>query len=83
MKPIRQKRWGLKWLAKSRLDGRTEHLIWKDGEPLVFKTRREARNHAANRFGYIKDRPDLHAEPHGWTFPQVVRVEITIRLSLT
>ena len=75
MKPVI--RWGLRWRSKNRLDGEWTHLIFGgDRMPALFRTRAEARTYAEEVFGYIKQRPDLRKEPHGWTFPQPIRVSI-------
>lgn len=79
VKPYKQPAWALLWRSENRLDGVTRHLIiGPPYEIMLFRTRREARDYNANRFGYIKDRPDLQGEPHGWEMPQVVRVVVTI-----
>lgn len=64
--------WALKWRSKNRLAGKTEYLF---GD---FKTRAEARQHRDKEFGYIRHRPDLRCEPHGWKLPAVVRVRIIV-----
>lgn len=70
-------RWGLLWRSHNRLNGRTEHLIFQHGLPLLFLTRRQARQHAVEFYSYVK-RPDLRAEPHGWRMPVPVRVKISV-----
>lgn len=67
-------RWGLLWRSRNRLDGLSEHLIFKDCLPVLFVTRREAREYADTQYGYIRLRDDLRNEPHGWMMPSVVRV---------
>ena len=66
------KAWGCLWRSKNRLDGRTEYLMWTP----LFRTRRDCRRFIAEEFGYIRQRPDLRAEPHGWMVPRAVRVTI-------
>ena len=73
--------WGIQWRSENKLDGRQEHLMWDYGvTPLLFKTRREARKFCKARYGYIKDRPDLRVEPHGWKSARVVRVRVDWRV---
>jgi hypothetical protein len=72
-------RWGVQWYSVNRLDGITRRLIWGGGLPLLFRTRKDARDYVAERYGYIRHRPDLRAEPHGWRVPRAVRVEVTLR----
>ena len=82
------KGWAVKWISDNSLDGHREHLccdarlpsmIHHDGyRVLVFKSRHEARRYIKNRYGYIAKRPDLKAEPHGWSVPRAVRVQVTV-----
>lgn len=69
--------WGLLWRSKNRRDGVTEHLLYVDGVPLIFATKKEAQAYAQRQYGYIKTRPDLRREPHGWRMPKPVRVRIS------
>ena len=69
-------RWGGEWRSKNRLDGETRHILYEDCIPILFRTRREARAYIERTFGYIKTRPDLHVEPHGWRLPVAVRVAV-------
>jgi hypothetical protein len=73
--------WGIVWRSKNSLDGTREFLQWdrlhsRTG-PVMFETRREAREYRDKKYGYIKGRADLKAEPHGWKVPGVVRVRAT------
>jgi len=70
-------RWGLLWHQVNRLDGLNEHIMFRDGLPVLFCTRREARQWATKEYGYIKTRSDLRNEPHCWRVPQPVRVTVT------
>jgi hypothetical protein len=70
------KRWGLMWYSKNCLDGETRHLIYDNCIPVLFKTRREARDYANKRYGYIKTSPDLRGEPHGWRMPKAILVRV-------
>jgi hypothetical protein len=45
--------------------------------PVLFRTRAEARRWIEANHGYIRRRPDLQREPHGWRMPIAVRVEVT------
>jgi len=73
------KRWGALWRSRTFLHGQQNHLVinMKDGMPVLFHTRKDARAWIKQRYGYIKDRPDLMAEPHGWRMPIPVRVVIS------
>jgi hypothetical protein len=77
--------WALEWHADSDLDGCEKWLMvmnrWKeDGSRRItlFETRKEAREYRDAQYGYIKDRPDLKAQPHAWKLPSVVRVRMTV-----
>lgn len=70
-------RWGAEWYSNNHLDGETRHLIFHLGIPALFKTRREARAYIHKHYGYIKNRPDLRREPHGWRLPRPIRVEVS------
>jgi hypothetical protein len=72
------KRWGLLWRHRNRIEGEVRHLISRDGMPALFRTRREACEHARKHFGYIATRKDLRCEPFGWRMPVPVRVTVQI-----
>src|SRR3990167_3626913 len=70
--------WGVVWRSRNRRDGVSTHLLrWRDGTPAIFRTRRGARDWIIAEYGYIRTRPDLRAEPHGWRLPIAVRVRIS------
>lgn len=58
------------------MDGVRTHLIYKDRLPVLFRTRRAAREFIESDYGYIRERSYLKAEPHGWRMPIPVRVAI-------
>jgi len=70
------KKWGVVFHSDNKLDGHREHLICENCLPALFLTRSEARKFREENYGYIKRRPDLRAEPHGWKWPRIVRVNI-------
>lgn len=74
-------RWAVKWHSRNRLDGLTEHFVWTKGgnAPLLFRSRREARAHIREKWGYIATRADLRTEPHGWRLPRAVKVRVEVR----
>jgi hypothetical protein len=74
-------RWGLFLDKTNKLDGRTAHLIYENRLPVLFRTRREAREYANKRFGYIKTRPDLRREPFCDRMPKPVRVRVVMELA--
>lgn len=74
-------RWGALWRSCNRLGGPHSHFLWIDAErPANFRTRAEARAWIKSRYGYIRTRPDLQREPHGWKMPKAVRMTITLQL---
>jgi hypothetical protein len=68
------------WHDDSELDGCRRYLIWNHEEGpgafRLFRTRREAREYIERRYGYIRHRPDLRAQPHGWHMPTAVPVRV-------
>ncbi len=76
--PRKIRRWGLLWRSMNRLDGEKRHIICDNRLPALFCTRAEARAYREERFGYIRNRPELNTEPHGWKMPAVVRVAIAL-----
>jgi len=66
--------YGVLWRSKNQLDGESEHLMYEDGLPLLFVTKKKAMEWVRHNYGYIAKRKDLCAEPHGWRMPQAVRV---------
>lgn len=73
-------RWGILFQSDNRLEGRTRHLQWNGEAPFLFMTRREARAFIEKRWGYIRTRPDLKAEPHGWKMPKAVKVAVILKM---
>ena len=67
--------WGVEWRAQNRFDDTDRHLAW-EYDVRLFRTRRECRDFIEQEFGYIKTRPDLQTEPHGWRMPVAVRVGV-------
>lgn len=66
--------WGVEWHSTNSLDGESCYLIWTP----LFRTRRECRAFVDEQFGYIRKRPDLQREPHGWRIPKAVRVVVRL-----
>ena len=73
--------WGVLWRSQCQLDGVTAHLIHRNLLPAIFKTRKQAVDFTEKEYGYIRQRPDLKSEPHGWRMPKPVRVTITPNVS--
>lgn len=68
--------WGAQWRSRSKLSGARRHLIHRDGLPVLFCTRSEARAFIVAEYGYIAQGRDLRTEPHGWRMPRAVRVRV-------
>jgi hypothetical protein len=64
-------RWGGLWKDRT-----SEHLLFEDCLPVLFRTRHEARLWIDKKYGYIKDRKDLRAAPHYWRLPTAVKVTL-------
>lgn len=73
--------WIIRWHSVNQLDGARRHVMFEDCKPLLFHTRREARAYRDQRYGYIRHRPDLRAEPHGWRLPQVIAATVEFKFS--
>lgn len=69
-------RWGVKFRSKCLLDGERSHLINKDFCPVMYRTRQGARDFINMHYGFLRERPDLKKEPHGWKIPIPVKVLI-------
>ncbi len=69
--------WGLEWRSNNKLDAYYNHLIYEDCLPVIFKTRRQAREYRNKQYGYIRHRKDLRQEPHGWRLPVPIKVLVT------
>lgn len=84
--------WAVKWREESSLDGKREYLMGRfygvdapkapcclaGYTTMVFSTRDEARTFIKDVYGYLKDRPDLKAEPFGWKIPMPVKVTVKV-----
>ena len=68
--------WAGEWHSNSLLDGERRHILYENRFPALFHTRRACREYINDKYGYIKTRPDLRTEPHGWRMPQPVKVEV-------
>ncbi len=69
--------WAVMWRSENRLDGKRQNLVHnRNRVPVLFATRREAREFINSEYEYIKKRPDLMAEPHGWKMPIPIRVPV-------
>lgn len=71
-------RWALIAGYKNKLDGTINCFICEYCQPKLFSTRKDAREYANRKYGFIKTRKDLREEPHGWRFSRVVKVRIEI-----
>ncbi len=69
-------RWAVLWQSENQLDGYRSHLIRDDRDVKLFKSRAQARAYINERYGYIRTRPDLQAEPCGWRMPVPVKVGV-------
>ncbi len=68
--------WAAQWYSKNKLDGVSQYIIFQNGLPVLFRTRRECRDYIKLNYGYIADREDLRDEPHGWRLPRPVKVVV-------
>jgi len=68
--------WAVQWHSHNRISGDYRHICLEHCLPVLFKTRRKAREYITEKYGYIAGRPDLKGEPHGWRMPQAIKVKI-------
>lgn len=71
--------WGVEWHSKNKLDGDRREIMWENCIPLMFPTRQLARDYINRKYGYMRHRPDLRSEPHGWRMPRAVQVKVVVR----
>ena len=71
------RRWAVLFRTRSRT-APAEHFLCERGMPVLFRTRREAREWIREHCSYIRERQDLRAEPHCWWIPTPVKVMITV-----
>jgi len=77
-----RRKWAIKHDTTNKLDGRR---VYFEGDAKstcnirLFETRREARDYIRQKWAYLKDRPDLRAEPFCWRVPKATRVEIEVK----
>ncbi len=73
--------WGIWWWTNRSLGKNRNHIIWKNARPLLFDTRKEAKEHIDKWYGYIKTRKDLRVYPHWWRLPKPVKVNCKVTLT--
>lgn len=73
--------WAIKWRGHfvGRMGGGPVPEFVAGNRFLLFETRREARDYVRDRYGYIRNRPDLRRPPHNWRMPAPVKVAIEIK----
>ena len=75
-------RWAVQWRSENKTDGYREYLF-SDGcacGTQLFETRAAARAFIEYQYAFLRDRPDLKREPHGWKMPRPVRVSVTVAI---
>lgn len=70
--------WAVLWRSDNSRHGKREYLIGENGNLPTFGTRQKCREYISQKYGYLRSRPDLKAEPHGWKMPIPVRVKTVI-----
>lgn len=69
--------WAAEWHSRNLLDGKRTHIICdEDCLPKLFRTRAACCYWIEANYGYIKVRPDLRDEPHGWRMPVPIKVSL-------
>jgi len=77
----RKSTWAILERSRCRLDGyrewlRHDHTAPAPILPMLFATRDAARAEARRKNDWLRTRPDLTREPHGWLPARVVRLHI-------
>ena len=67
-------RWAVRW--RNVGFSPSEHILYEDRMPVMFRTRAEARAYIDQKFGYIRTRKDLRTWPHCWRIPQPIRAKV-------
>lgn len=62
-------RWAAKWC-----DSESQYICHENLMPVLFLTRAAARKWINEKFGYIRERPELRAKPFCWKVPIAVKV---------
>lgn len=73
-------RWGVLWRSDNQLDGPRENIMFEHLMPKLFHTREQARGWVNEKYGYLRHRPDLRREPHGWKMPVPMRVNVVLAI---
>ena len=68
--------WAAEWHSVNCLDGERRHIMNENCLPVLFRTRKQCREWIEKRYSYIKERTDLRDEPHGWRYPQPIKVKL-------
>ncbi len=73
--------WAVKFSSQNRLDGYREHFVFRRSActAMMFRTRQEAREWIELHWAFLRYRPDLKAEPHGWKMPKPCQVKVIIK----
>ena len=77
-KLLQVERWGALWHTKNKLDGEVTHIIFENYLPVMFVTKREAKEYIKKRYGYIAGRKDLRQEPFRWRMTKPVKLKISV-----
>lgn len=54
-------------------------LICERGLPVMFTRKKDMAQYISIRYGYIANRKDLRAYPHGWRMPKIVKVKVEVK----
>jgi hypothetical protein len=79
MRASRDYEWAVLWRSNNRLDGKREWLLREDCVPVLFATKAAAKEWIDKQYSYIRNRPDLRAEPHGWRMPIAIKVQVVLQ----
>ena len=78
MSDIKAKAWGVLWRVNNKASGKILSIMYAEtGTPVLFRTKRLAKEWIRQNHASVAHRTDLRAEPYGWRMPIPVRVSIT------
>jgi len=78
MSDIKAKAWGVLWRVNTKASGKILSIMYAEtGTPVLFRTKRLAKEWIRQNHASVAQRKDLRAEPYGWRMPIPVRVNIT------
>lgn len=54
-------------------------IMWKNCYPLLFVTKKQAKEYADKEWGYLRKREDIRRAPHFWRMPKIIRITLSMK----